>query len=153
MLDRTLFRRTILKLRLGGPLHGLPRELARNWIADDRVLPLLDGLDEVPLQHRLACARAIDDFHRADGLLPLAVTSRSTDYDALGLTLSLGSALMIRPPPPSPDRGVPLSSRRAVDLRQPRLPRVASPAEGREPFGQHPFLGLGLGCPAAVHEV
>ncbi|HEX3589269.1 MAG TPA: hypothetical protein VHV74_06525 [Pseudonocardiaceae bacterium] len=82
---------------LCGPLYGLAPDLARDWIANDRVLPLLDGLDEVALDHRLACARAIDDFHRAHRILPLIVSSRIADYDALGLRLSLDTALVIQP--------------------------------------------------------
>lgn len=69
---------------LCGPLYGLSPELARSWIANDRVLPLLDGLDEVVLDKRLACAQAIEAFHRTHRLLPLVVASRIADYNALG---------------------------------------------------------------------
>ncbi|MEU3643952.1 hypothetical protein AB0E59_11300 [Lentzea sp. NPDC034063] len=82
---------------LTGPLYGVPKDLAEDWIRNDRVLPLLDGLDEVALSHRLACARAIDDFHRAHQILPVIVSSRIADYDALGLRLSLDTALLIQP--------------------------------------------------------
>jgi MFS family permease len=82
---------------LRGPLYGLPSDLAEEWIANDRVLPLLDGLDEVEPDHRPACARSIDDFHRANGHLPLIVSSRLVDYEALELHFSLGTALVIQP--------------------------------------------------------
>ncbi|MEV6235505.1 hypothetical protein [Lentzea sp. NPDC051838] len=82
---------------LTGPLYGVPEDLAEDWIRNDRVLPLLDGLDEVALSHRLACARAVDDFHRGHQILPLIVSSRIADYDALGLRLSLDTALLIQP--------------------------------------------------------
>ncbi|CAL9428226.1 hypothetical protein SUDANB95_01982 [Actinosynnema sp. ALI-1.44] len=82
---------------LSGPLYGIPPDVAREWVADDRVLPLLDGLDEVAPDHRLACARAIDDFHRSRRVLPLIASGRIAEYDALGLRLSLGTALLIQP--------------------------------------------------------
>ena len=47
------------------------------------VLPLLDGLDEVKAGHRAACVDAINAFRQSHGLLPLAVTSRAVDYEAL----------------------------------------------------------------------
>ncbi|WP_309111675.1 NACHT domain-containing protein [Saccharothrix sp.] len=70
---------------LCGPLYGLPRDLAEQWVTDERVLPLLDGLDEVALGRRPACARAIDAFHATHRLLPLVVSSRAADYEALDL--------------------------------------------------------------------
>lgn len=87
--------------QLCGPLYGLRRDLAEMWIAEDRVIPLLDGLDEVPLDRRLACARAIDEFHSTHRLLPTVVASRQADYDAMGLRLAVDSAVLIQPLTPS----------------------------------------------------
>ncbi|MFI5593441.1 NACHT domain-containing protein [Amycolatopsis sp. NPDC051758] len=117
---------------LSGPRYGLPPDLALDWIAGDRVLPLLDGLDEVPLDRRIACARAIDAFHRSHRLLPLLVTSRSTDYDALGLRMSLGAALVIKPLDPTQiDQhlsrlGASLAGLREAIRRQPPLAELLS---------------------------
>lgn len=82
---------------LSGDQYGVDRYVAERWIAEDQVLPLLDGLDEVALDQRIACARAIGFFHAAHRSVPLAVTSRIADYDALGLRLALGAAILIRP--------------------------------------------------------
>ncbi|MEU8661370.1 NACHT domain-containing protein, partial [Actinoplanes philippinensis] len=65
---------------LTGDWYGLPRDLAEQWIAEDRILPLLDGFDEVVPAHRAACARAIDEFRADHRLLPLAVSSRASEY-------------------------------------------------------------------------
>src|SRR3954471_24377863 len=35
--------------------YYVPKKLARTWIDADRVLPLLDGLDEVASEQRAAC--------------------------------------------------------------------------------------------------
>jgi MFS family permease len=78
-------------------LYGVPHALAQYWITEERVLPLLDGLDEVALDQRLNCARAIDDFNTEHRLLPLVVTSRIADYDSLGLRMALGAALLVQP--------------------------------------------------------
>src|SRR5574341_770020 len=82
---------------LTGKLYGVPRDLAEAWITDERVLPLLDGLDEVALEQRAPCAKAIDDFHATHRLLPLVVCSRVADYQALGIRLRLPVALLIQP--------------------------------------------------------
>ncbi|HVK23895.1 MAG TPA: hypothetical protein VM677_21285 [Actinokineospora sp.] len=82
---------------LTGSLYGIAPELAHAWVSDDRVLPLLDGLDEVGVDRRLACAKAIDEFHSTHRPLPVVVASRLSDYDALELRLPLGTALLIQP--------------------------------------------------------
>ena len=61
------------------------------------MLPLLDGLDEVQAEHRAACADAINTFRQDHGLLPLAVCSRITEYEALGVQLRLQGAIVVQP--------------------------------------------------------
>jgi hypothetical protein len=63
----------------------------------DAVLPLLDGLDEVAEEHRVACAQAIDHYHRDHSLVPLAVCSRSAEYLALSTHLHLQTAAVVQP--------------------------------------------------------
>jgi hypothetical protein len=65
---------------LAGDWYRLPRDIAEDWLAKDRILPLLDGFDEVAPAHRAACARAIDEFRAEHGLLPLAMSSRASEY-------------------------------------------------------------------------
>ncbi len=75
----------------------VPKGLAQNLVATERILPLLDGLDEVALDHREACAEAINSFRRGHGLLPIAVCSRIRDYEALGTKLRLRNAVVVQP--------------------------------------------------------
>jgi hypothetical protein len=77
--------------------YDVPRRIAEEWVATDQVLPLLDGLDEVKAQVRDACAQAINLFRRSHGLLPLVITSRSAEYEAVGEPLHLHGAIRIRP--------------------------------------------------------
>jgi NACHT domain len=77
--------------------YQVPREIGHTWVARDQILPLLDGLDEVALEHRAACVEAINAFRQEHGLLPLVVCSRVADYEALGLQLRLQGTLVVQP--------------------------------------------------------
>jgi hypothetical protein len=77
--------------------YDVPRKLGQTWIDADQVLPLLDGLDEVQAEHRAACIDAINTFRQDHGLLPLAVCSRITEYEAMGLQLRLQGAIVVQP--------------------------------------------------------
>jgi hypothetical protein len=77
--------------------YDVPRKVAQAWVEHDVVLPLLDGLDEVAIEHRDSCVQAINEFRREHGLLPLVVTSRSAEYAALSERLRLPGAVIIEP--------------------------------------------------------
>jgi len=77
--------------------YNVPRKIAQEWVAFDEVLPLLDGLDEVKAGHRVACVEAVNDFRQSHGLLPLVITSRTADYQALAKPLRLHGAILVRP--------------------------------------------------------
>ncbi len=76
--------------------YDVPRKVGKDWIGQDMVLPLLDGLDEVQAEHRDACAQAINAYRAEHGLVPLIVCSRSTDYDALSTRLRLRAAIVLQ---------------------------------------------------------
>ena len=77
--------------------YGVASWLAAQWVHSDHIVPLLDGLDEVPAATREACVAAINRFHRAHGQLPMAVCSRFTEYDLLQTRLQLRGAVVIQP--------------------------------------------------------
>jgi hypothetical protein len=77
--------------------YEVPRKLGREWVGNGRLLPLLDGLDEVEQDLRLDCAQAINQFRSQHSLIPLVVTSRSQDYKALDLRLKLSQAVVLQP--------------------------------------------------------
>jgi hypothetical protein len=77
--------------------YYIPRETGQIWVDTDQILPLLDGLDEMALEHRAACITAINTFRQDHGLLPLVVCSRIEDYEALGTRLQLQGALVVQP--------------------------------------------------------
>jgi hypothetical protein len=77
--------------------YNIPRRVARPWVENEDLLLLLDGLDEVKLEHRQACVKAINDFRQEHGLTPLVVCSRIADYEALTAQLKLQGAVLLQP--------------------------------------------------------
>jgi hypothetical protein len=62
-------------------IYDVPRTLSVQWLQEDGILPLLDGLDEMEETARAACIAAINTYH-GDHLAPLVVCSRTTEYEA-----------------------------------------------------------------------
>lgn len=81
--------------------YQIPRHVGETWIESAQLLPLLDGLDEVALAHRLACVEAINHFRMEHGLVPLVVCSRIADYQALTTRLKLQGAVVLQPLTPA----------------------------------------------------
>jgi len=79
--------------------YDVPRQIGLTWVAGDRILPLLDGLDEVAAEHRAACVEAINLYRegRSSTLATLVVTSRVADYDAVRARLHLRGAVVLQP--------------------------------------------------------
>ncbi len=78
-------------------LYKIPRKLSQTWIEQNRLLLLLDGLDEMGLKHRAACIRVLNDYRKEHGLAPLVVCSRSAEYFAQTERIQLSSAVVIQP--------------------------------------------------------
>lgn len=81
--------------------YQMPRRIGRSWLADDRLLFLLDGLDEMPSERRPNCIAAINDFRQTHGLADLAVCCRQAAYEIAvhddNARLQLNGAVLIRP--------------------------------------------------------
>lgn len=75
--------------------YQVPTALGRKWVETNSILPLLDGLDEVALDHREECITVINEFKRTRGLLPLVVCSRKSEYESLSGRLHLPTAVSI----------------------------------------------------------
>ncbi len=65
--------------------YGIPHHIARDWVEDDKILPLLDGLNEVTLQrqHRDECIQAIERFQDTHKETPLVVCHRIDTIDTV----------------------------------------------------------------------
>jgi DNA polymerase III delta prime subunit len=80
--------------------YGVSRKLAQRWINDGDLLFLLDGLDEVPGQHRDACVTAINNFWTQAGDWVdngIVVCSRVEEYEKLSIRLRLENAVVLQP--------------------------------------------------------
>jgi len=79
-------------------LYDVPRHLSQQWVQEEHLLPLLDGLDEMEAPVRAACIVAINSYHR-EHLHPLVVCSRTAEYDTASTheQLALHSAVVVQP--------------------------------------------------------
>jgi hypothetical protein len=68
--------------------HAVPRKVAEDWVHDDKVLPLLDGLDTVDPPARGDCIKTINAFAQAHHSLHLVTCSRTDTYRGQALRLS-----------------------------------------------------------------
>lgn len=78
-------------------LYSVPRKTAPDWVKGNKLLLLLDGLDEVRQDSRAKCVEAINEFRKQNGLTSLAVCSRSQDYADLNAKLSFEGAIEVQP--------------------------------------------------------
>ena len=69
----------------------------REWIGDEQMVLLLDGLDEVTSEHRDACVQAINDFRNDHHNMPIVVCCRTLDYQEFGTVLTLYGTLTVLP--------------------------------------------------------
>lgn len=99
-LDAWLTRR--IHQEYGDPRAGLGRQAVAGLVRDRRVLPVIDGLDELPPAARTA---ALDGLNRglSDGA-PLILTSRTAEYAesvAVGDVLHAATVVRARPVDPA----------------------------------------------------
>jgi hypothetical protein len=79
--------------------YDVPRAVAQTWIQEGQILPLLDGLDDLPLEAREACVAAINAYQVGPGdrLRELVVTCRSDEYAELHTRLNVSAAIRLKP--------------------------------------------------------
>ena len=79
-------------------VYHVPRQVSQQWVHEEQILPLLDGLDEMEESARAACIAAINTYHR-EHLRPLVVCSRTDEYDAASTQerLVLHTAIVVQP--------------------------------------------------------
>jgi len=63
--------------------YYIPYKVARQWVENDELLFLLDGLDEVKGEDRAECVAAINAFRQSHGHASLVVCCRTQDYSEL----------------------------------------------------------------------
>lgn len=82
--------------------YEVPSQTRLAWVRGGRILPLLDGLDEVSREHRPACVEAINAYlqtrlEQEQEACPLVICCRSRDYSDLVPRLAVQRAIQLLP--------------------------------------------------------
>ena len=77
--------------------YDVRKPTGASLIRQGRITLLLDGLDEVPLQHRAKCINAINAYQHEHPLVSIVVCSRNADYEASKTLLRLKTAVVVQP--------------------------------------------------------
>jgi len=80
-----------------GSKYQVPERLARRWLEHQRIVPLLDGLDEVDAAERERCVRAINAFIASSVPPGIVVACRSATLERLSTRLHLNGAVHLHP--------------------------------------------------------
>lgn len=83
-------------------IYRVPKRLAQQWVQDQQIIPLLDGLDEMEETARPRCLQAINRYH-LEHRHPLVVCSRSAEYAAASQLeqFALQRAVVVQPLTPT----------------------------------------------------
>ena len=77
--------------------YQVSKEIAKSWVENQKLLLLLDGLDEVTPECRDACIAAINQFCQDYGETEIIVCCRIKDYQNLSNRLHFQGAVYIKP--------------------------------------------------------
>lgn len=77
--------------------YRLSINLANTWMSNLLILPLLDGLDEVPIQEIEICSAMINAFKKNYNGSGMVITCRSMDYQHVNIFLEIHSSILISP--------------------------------------------------------
>lgn len=76
--------------------YRVPSKISRQWIEDQELLLLLDGLDEVASTYRDSCIQSLNRFSQETGI-DLVVCCRARDYADCRHQLAFQTTLYLRP--------------------------------------------------------
>jgi GTPase SAR1 family protein len=77
--------------------YEIPENVAQDWLSKQRLVLLLDGLDEVVAEQREGCVAAINEFRQEYLLVEMVVCCRIRDYEKLKAKLEFQQELTIQP--------------------------------------------------------
>ena len=75
--------------------YQVPKKIGQTLVKEDKLLLLLDGLDEVKAEYREQCITALNQFNQ-EYCPEIVVCSRIKDYEALSSRLNFQSAVYLR---------------------------------------------------------
>jgi DNA polymerase III delta prime subunit len=77
--------------------YFVPKKTALEWLDQDRMLLLLDGLDEIEADFRAKCFDAVNEFIIEHGFTSIVICSRIEEYSAIDAKLSFDGAIILQP--------------------------------------------------------
>jgi uncharacterized membrane protein (DUF485 family) len=78
--------------------YGIDKLVANQWLQDDDIIPLLDGLDEIGLTRQRKCIKAINTFLTERSPRGLVVCCRREEYEAAQVQIdALKGAIYLKP--------------------------------------------------------
>ena len=77
--------------------YQIPKSQAKAWVENQKLLLLLDGLDEVKEEQRSSCLAAINQFIRKHLETEVIVCSRIHDYNSISEKFQFQAAIYIQP--------------------------------------------------------
>ncbi len=78
--------------------HGFNKKLAKDYLAKELIIPLLDGLDELRSDRQAACVDAINEFSLSRNWKnPLVVCSRLQEFELLHTRIRLNGSVILKP--------------------------------------------------------
>jgi GTPase SAR1 family protein len=78
--------------------YGVRKDIGKQWIDNQEIIPLLDGLDELAVERQELCVRKINDFlHPETWRNPLVICSRIKEYQNYTTLLELNNSLELYP--------------------------------------------------------
>lgn len=86
-----------LMAKLNHVQYGIPKDITRMWLKNNRILLLLDGLHELDDEQRNHCVKELNDFVETYSLSGVVVCCRTTAYESLATRLALQTAIVIEP--------------------------------------------------------
>ena len=114
-------------------IYDIPRQVSEQWVREDTILPLLDGLDEMDEAARPTRIVEINRYYQRHPV-PLVVCSRTTEYEdaARPRRLALQSAVVVQPLTSLQvekylqQAGEPLAALRSAIKKNPALQKLAT---------------------------
>lgn len=77
--------------------YGVRKDISTKWVDDTKLLPMLDGLDELESARQEPCVRKINDFLQSDSRSEyLIVSSRIEEYEKSTIKLLLNGAISLQ---------------------------------------------------------
>lgn len=78
--------------------YGVRKDIGKQWVDSEEIIPLLDGLDELAAERQELCVRKINDFLQPESWTnPLVVCSRTQEYQHYETLLKLNNSLELCP--------------------------------------------------------